>query len=790
MKQVNMRLYQHIFKARAIVTILGFTVTMLFHCSQTATINDGTAAVNPITANGNSSATITTYSIGGTITGLAADETITIQNDENTVDSKSITGTDASINYTMSREYQASETYSISVTAAPSGKMCLVSNASGTIASANISNININCATPYSVTGTIDNISGDTSGSTVHVWFYDSTTEILNPLYKHIENVTPGALSSHAFSLNLPAGSYTVRAFRDSTGFAGSPDQLPTLGFDPQSAASSMTVTTGGGTLALNLQDTSAVPHFKNFNAYAMHKSFEKEPPYYFTGSNYAAGSGFCRGFHVKLETELNGTQTFSSGSKLVPTDINSGDGPYLILGNGQQVTMLNDAGCSELVHDNTASSYDEFYGTSRNETNDNTYSYGVADPSVDTDTGSYIMFYRNTTDDYIHIEKDELTALTKLPKYVPVTVSGFSAGARVRSTSVTLTWPAVTGAGAYSVNVNSKRSYQVGTTAPSFGSDTTSTSMPASGLSDDTHYDIYMRIYDADTTSGGNYDIDAISETESNGFHIDIDGAQTITISGTITNNSSLTGDFYVKPQPLPNSNDELLFYAGNLTTGGSAAYSFELLKYDAEPFTDSVVIDGMHTSGEPYNDWNNNAIYDTTPSDGKIRFVMVYQQDTQKNQNEREQNPVSFNASSSGNDITFNDPPKPIYITSPANNATGTGFTPTLTWSAVSEPPAGDYTYMIYASMAGGSGGMPEMIWAVGTGTSFSWDTAAATDVKPILGMPASPTDLSLYSSWSWGLIIFECAQTDSACILSKFGGGDPDFYAASGDYTLSPF
>lgn len=101
-----------------------------------------------------------TYTIGGNISGLTTGTAILKNN-----------GTDelpvyANGNFTFSTTQAAGTTYSVSVTTQPAGQSCAVKQGSGTVAAANVTSIEIQCAplapVTYKLGGTISGLSGGT----------------------------------------------------------------------------------------------------------------------------------------------------------------------------------------------------------------------------------------------------------------------------------------------------------------------------------------------------------------------------------------------------------------------------------------------------------------------------------------------------------------------------------------------------------------------------------------------------------------------------------------------------
>ncbi len=96
-----------------------------------------------------------TYSIGGTVSGLSG--TVVLQDNG---------GNDLSVGangaFTFSTGLATGAAYSVTVKTSPAGQTCSVANGSGTVGSANITNVAVTCsaAPTYSIGGTVSGLSG------------------------------------------------------------------------------------------------------------------------------------------------------------------------------------------------------------------------------------------------------------------------------------------------------------------------------------------------------------------------------------------------------------------------------------------------------------------------------------------------------------------------------------------------------------------------------------------------------------------------------------------------------
>ena len=148
---------------------VGNTISFLENGVQRITATDGnlTGGAPGIMAYGNATAdnwaggnvgsgTSTTYSVGGTVSGLSGTAVL----EDNGADDLSLS---ANGSFTFNTQLAAGAAYNVTVKTSPAGQSCTVSNGSGTVGSANVTNIAVSCAgtsTTYSVGGTVSGLSG------------------------------------------------------------------------------------------------------------------------------------------------------------------------------------------------------------------------------------------------------------------------------------------------------------------------------------------------------------------------------------------------------------------------------------------------------------------------------------------------------------------------------------------------------------------------------------------------------------------------------------------------------
>jgi hypothetical protein len=128
------------------------------------TNNPNWGGINTATCNGptqtiklefNGGAPPSTYSVGGTVTGLTGTG-LELQN--NGVDTLAITANDV---FAFVTELQLGFSYVVTVSTQPTGQTCTVSNGSGTISDADVTDVAVTCAdnpTDYTINGTVSGL--------------------------------------------------------------------------------------------------------------------------------------------------------------------------------------------------------------------------------------------------------------------------------------------------------------------------------------------------------------------------------------------------------------------------------------------------------------------------------------------------------------------------------------------------------------------------------------------------------------------------------------------------------
>jgi len=140
----------------------GYNVTVLTQpAGETCAVSNGVGTVGGATVTGISAVcTPNAYSIGGAVTGLNSGNSVVLQ--DNGGNSTTVSGNHA---YTFSTDIASGSGYSVTVSSQPTGQNCSVSNGTGTVVSANVTNVSIDCGdNDYNVGATV---SGLLSGNSV-----------------------------------------------------------------------------------------------------------------------------------------------------------------------------------------------------------------------------------------------------------------------------------------------------------------------------------------------------------------------------------------------------------------------------------------------------------------------------------------------------------------------------------------------------------------------------------------------------------------------------------------------
>jgi hypothetical protein len=135
---------------------------------QTCTVNNGQGVNINSTVTFNVVCSNTSYTIGGTITGLTSGQTVTFAALGGS-NATSVVGTSSeSIPFTLNGTVSNTGNYNVIIASQPSAETCTVNNPTGTITNANINNISVTCSSnPVNVNITV---AGLTAGNSVTLY--------------------------------------------------------------------------------------------------------------------------------------------------------------------------------------------------------------------------------------------------------------------------------------------------------------------------------------------------------------------------------------------------------------------------------------------------------------------------------------------------------------------------------------------------------------------------------------------------------------------------------------------
>lgn len=103
----------------------------------------------------------TTFTVGGTVTGLESGKTIKLHDTALGTTDLTLTGTGADVPFTFANARNSGSGYNVSIATQPVGQVCTVGGGSGTVGSANVTNVQVNCTTGnYFVKGNLTGLDG------------------------------------------------------------------------------------------------------------------------------------------------------------------------------------------------------------------------------------------------------------------------------------------------------------------------------------------------------------------------------------------------------------------------------------------------------------------------------------------------------------------------------------------------------------------------------------------------------------------------------------------------------
>ncbi|MFT3924184.1 MAG: hypothetical protein QM778_16740 [Myxococcales bacterium] len=183
-----------------LATTTAYDVTVVAQpVGQTCTVANGSGAVaGANVTNVQVTCTTATYKVGGTLVGLAASGSATLQN--NGADDLTL---NADGSFAFATKLESGASYNVSVSTQPTGTVCTVSGGTGSVGDADVSSVVVNCAKDLftvggSVTGLTGNLVLQNNGG---------------------DNLTLSADGSFAFATPLASGaSYAVTVQHQPTG--------------------------------------------------------------------------------------------------------------------------------------------------------------------------------------------------------------------------------------------------------------------------------------------------------------------------------------------------------------------------------------------------------------------------------------------------------------------------------------------------------------------------------------------------------------------------------------------
>lgn len=215
---------------KSLISLFSLFVSLLF---LTACLHD------------DSSSPAATYGIGGTVSGLSG--TVVLQN--NGGSDLTMTGNG---DFSFGTEFADGASYAVTVLTSPTGQGCLVSNSSGSVSGATVSNISVSCANHADLTGYYDNgglfVTDLTDETTVNAMIQGSRIMLLSTGNQLLYD---GTMTISGISFTTTATIYKNGSNIGTTNIAGS-----IVGANVSGEMTS-TADEGQGTFTLTYADTN-----------------------------------------------------------------------------------------------------------------------------------------------------------------------------------------------------------------------------------------------------------------------------------------------------------------------------------------------------------------------------------------------------------------------------------------------------------------------------------------------------------------------------------------------------
>lgn len=166
--------------------------------TQTCTVSNGSGTMGSSNVT-NVSVTCATnsYTVGGTVSGLAGGQSTVLQN--NGADNKTISASGA---FTFTTSVAQGATYSITVLTQPSTQTCTITNGSGTMGGSNVANVSVTCVTNSTTLATsVSNLALSKTGYTE----YGLSGTPSSGLARTITVTNTGSYATSNLSISYPA---------------------------------------------------------------------------------------------------------------------------------------------------------------------------------------------------------------------------------------------------------------------------------------------------------------------------------------------------------------------------------------------------------------------------------------------------------------------------------------------------------------------------------------------------------------------------------------------------------
>lgn len=177
-----------------------YDVTILSSpAGQTCSVTNGSGTIASSNVTATVNCTANDYSIGGSVTGLLSGRSIVLEDN-----GANATTVSMSTTFTFSTQVASGSSYAVSISTLPVGQSCAVSNGSGTIAAANVTNVVIDCTdNDYDIGVTVSGLSG--SGLVLQDNGGDNLAVASNGTYTFATPVAAGS-TYHITVLTQPSG--------------------------------------------------------------------------------------------------------------------------------------------------------------------------------------------------------------------------------------------------------------------------------------------------------------------------------------------------------------------------------------------------------------------------------------------------------------------------------------------------------------------------------------------------------------------------------------------------------